>query len=64
MSSFRIGGVSTPLSLNPLRRRRAGAAPPGDAEAPSVPQNLVATEVEQNRQALKAILAGRGIALP
>jgi chitodextrinase len=41
--------VSRPLGLNPARRRRAGAAPPGDTEAPSVPQNLVATAVSSSQ---------------
>jgi Fibronectin type III domain len=37
------------LGLSPRRARRPEAGPPGDAEAPSVPQNLVATAVSSSQ---------------
>ncbi|MCC2663505.1 MAG: hypothetical protein K0S35_1427, partial [Geminicoccaceae bacterium] len=44
MTTFRLRGVSRALGLGPSRRAvPGGSGSPGDSEAPSVPQNLVAT---------------------
>src|SRR5918995_1237038 len=51
MTTFRLRGVSRGLGLN-LRRRAAsgaGSEPPGDTQAPSVPENLVATAVSSSQ---------------
>jgi chitodextrinase len=51
MTTFRLRGVSRALGLCPSRRASpgAGSGPPGDGEAPSVPQNLVATPVSEDQ---------------
>ena len=49
MTTFRLRGLSRPLGLNPRRRATPDAGPPGDTEAPSVPQNLVATAVSSSQ---------------
>ena len=51
MTTFRLRGVSRALGLCPSRRASpgAGSGPPGDGEAPSVPQNLVATPVSDDQ---------------
>ena len=50
MTTFRLRGVSRALGLGPSRRAApGGSGPPGDGEAPSVPQNLVATPVSDDQ---------------
>ena len=50
MTTFRLG-LSRTLGLNPRRRAApgGGSGPPGDTEAPSVPQNLSATAVSSSQ---------------
>jgi chitodextrinase len=51
MTSFRLRGVTRTFGLNPRRRSApdGGSGSPGDVEAPSVPQNLVATPVSDDQ---------------
>jgi Concanavalin A-like lectin/glucanases superfamily/Fibronectin type III domain len=49
MSIFRLRSHSRGLGLSPRRSRRAGAEPPGDTEAPSIPQNLGATAISDDQ---------------
>ena len=50
MTTFRLG-LNRTLGLNPSRRAASGrgSGPPGDTEAPTVPQNLVATPVSDDQ---------------
>jgi hypothetical protein len=49
MTMLSLRRHSKGLGLSPRRSRQAGAAPPGDTEAPSIPQNLVATAVSSSQ---------------
>jgi hypothetical protein len=49
MTIFGLRRHSTGLGLSPRRARRASAGPGGDTQAPSVPQNLVATAVSSSQ---------------
>jgi hypothetical protein len=49
MTTLRLRGLSRTLGLSPSRRAAVGAAPPDDAEAPSVPQNLSATAISDSQ---------------
>jgi chitinase len=52
MSALRLRRRAGGLGLSPRRRRTApgaGSGPPGDIEAPSVPQNLSATAIADER---------------
>lgn len=49
MTAFRLRSLSRSLGLSPLRRAPKGDGAPGDSEAPSVPDNLVATAVSSSQ---------------
>jgi hypothetical protein len=49
MTTLSLGRQSAGLGLSPKGPRRAGAGPIGDAQAPSVPQNLSATAVSSSQ---------------
>jgi len=49
MTTFRLRGLSKSLGLSPRRRAAPGSGPPGDTEAPSIPQNLGATAVSSSQ---------------
>jgi hypothetical protein len=65
MTTLRLRSISRGLGLNPRRRAApgAGSGPPGDSEAPSVPESLVAAAVSPSQIDLIWAASTDGIAV-